>query len=119
MSDARRSLHVSLALSVVFFFTLAISAIEPFNSLVRSALTSDGTTTNALGRLAQILLLSLLPAAFAFAALPLLRKGPDGARTIYPLNLLVAAVLAASIMVFVGPVVADQLPCWQGGVDCG
>ena len=118
MSAARRSLHVSLALSVVFFFAYAIAAIDPFNGLVWTALTTDGTTTNALGRFAQFALLSLLPAAFVVAAMPLVRKGPDGARKLYPLNVLVAGALAAAIAVFLGAVVVDQVPCWQGVPNC-
>jgi hypothetical protein len=118
LSAAHRAVWTSLALlaPVVVFFVAAV--LEPFDASMRALMTTDGYTTSATGRAVMIALFSLLPIALAVAAAPLFRRSPEGRRTLYPMNLVLAGSISAFLVFFGGAIVVDQRPCWQGAAIC-
>lgn len=77
-------------------------------------LTIDGIP-NILGRIVLFGGMSLLPVAFVLNLQPMLkREGPEGARRLYAVNLMVGAILALLIVVTWGALLVEQIYCLIG-----
>ena len=109
---------ILLCLPLAILFGTAAFEIEPLNGIIESITSTEDGRTSAFGKLAMIVAMLLPPIALVVVAWPVLRRGADGRRTVYPINLVLSAVIFAFIAMFVGGIVVDQYPCWQGVPNC-
>ena len=81
------------ALPIVVMNTIVGSRIEPFYSLIR-----PGLHTSPLEYVLLSVILLLLPVGAFIAVRPMFRKGANGERKFYLLNIIIAAILLAGFI---------------------
>src|SRR5687768_8415541 len=84
-----------LALPMGLLVPAVVFQIEPIEVVLRTILTNDGSQPHAAGFTVMIVGLLALPVALAVSVWPIARKGADGRRRLYIVNLALAAVIVA------------------------
>jgi hypothetical protein len=99
MSEAHRYAIPALILTIPMAILIPslVFEIVIVEEFLTSIFTTNGYDLNPLGRMFIYGGLLALPAALGLALYPMLKKGPDGRRRVFALNL-VAAVLAFSLV---------------------
>lgn len=113
-SAALMSLILCMPLAVpyaVFMFDIQ-SLITSLNGLFTMA-GSQGEI-NMLGRIVIFGGLLLLPVAFVLNLLPMLRRGPEGKRSLNVPNLIIGAFIILFIMLTWGSLMMEEISCLRG-----
>jgi hypothetical protein len=84
-----------LALPMGILIPAVAFELWPIESALKAMLTIDGSQPNALGSVVIFGGLLALPVALAVSVWPMARKGADGRRRLYVVNLALAAVIVA------------------------
>ncbi|MCC7367506.1 MAG: hypothetical protein IT306_03735 [Chloroflexi bacterium] len=110
---------VILSMPLIVLYTTIVFDLRPIERALKYMLTDDGDQPNTLGFAFMIGSLILLPMAFLLNLSPMLRRiGPDKRRALYPLNLIVGAVILVYLSQTWGALIVDQIACRSGVPNC-
>ena len=85
--------------------------IEAFDIFFRSIFSIDMYRINPLGSFVITVAILLLPVGLIFTLWPMLRKGADGKRRLYIVNLILAAFIFVFLVIFVGGMTSEVYRC--------
>lgn len=105
-----------MAVPIGLLLAAVVLDLGPIETLLRSTLTNDGDQPNAFGRAYMLGGLLLLPIAFGAAAWPMFRRGADGRRHVFAVNLAVMAVVAVLVAATWGALVEEVVRCDVMGI---
>lgn len=83
----------------------------PIESALKSVLTIDGNTPNLFGRIFMFMALFGLPVGLLVTLWPMAKKGTDGKRKAYPINIVVAIIIALMMIPTWGGLAQDIYRC--------
>ena len=102
------------------FFMVVSMLIEPNLGPLQPLLHHpDLDQPNVIGSLTALGTVLLVFTSFNLNLSPVLRSARAGGRiTAHPVNLLLAVLTLAAILVVIGAIIVDQYPCWMGVPNC-
>ena len=106
-----------LALPIGLVYLIFVSDIKFLTQILNQwfTVTRDGGDINILGRIVIYGSMLLLPIAFVFNLIPMLKKDEtNGARTLHKINLFVGAIILLLILFTWGGLTLESIYCAQG-----